>query len=147
MHRTYSSLILGHQHYVYSVEISKYIQDNLDFCDVLGVDHDGLDADVYILLLKLKLTYICGILHQKQVSREYISNCILLYFVGSNYLSILIIPASGTKVLISIISVLYTQVNVLGHGPLARYVKLWIAHAPGMPGTFSPPPISTKTTS
>ena len=26
------------------------------------------------------------------------------------------------------------------HGPLARYVKLWIAHAPGMPGTFSPPP-------
>ena len=26
------------------------------------------------------------------------------------------------------------------HGPLARYVKLRIAHAPGMPGTFSPPP-------
>ena len=25
-------------------------------------------------------------------------------------------------------------------GPLARYVKLWVAHAPGMPGTFSPPP-------
>ena len=25
------------------------------------------------------------------------------------------------------------------HGPLARYVKLWVAHAPGMPGTFSPP--------
>ena len=24
------------------------------------------------------------------------------------------------------------------HGPLARYVKLWNAHAPGMPGTFSP---------
>ena len=24
------------------------------------------------------------------------------------------------------------------HGPLARYVKLRIAHAPGMPGTFSP---------
>ena len=28
----------------------------------------------------------------------------------------------------------------LTHGPLARYVKLWFAHAPGMPGTFSPPP-------
>ena len=27
----------------------------------------------------------------------------------------------------------------LEHGPLARYVKLWIVHAPGMPGTFSPP--------
>ena len=26
------------------------------------------------------------------------------------------------------------------HGLLASYVKLLIAHAPGMPGTFSPPP-------
>ena len=26
------------------------------------------------------------------------------------------------------------------HGPLARYVKLRVADAPGMPGTFSPPP-------
>ena len=26
------------------------------------------------------------------------------------------------------------------HGPLARYGKLRVAHAPGMPGTFSPPP-------
>ena len=25
------------------------------------------------------------------------------------------------------------------HGPLTRYVKLRIAHEPGMPGTFSPP--------
>ena len=25
------------------------------------------------------------------------------------------------------------------HGPLARYVKLRVAHAPGMLGTFSPP--------
>ena len=29
---------------------------------------------------------------------------------------------------------------VLIHGPLTRYVKLRIAHAPGMPGTFSSPP-------
>ena len=27
-----------------------------------------------------------------------------------------------------------------GHGPLTRYVKLRVLHAPGMPGTFSPPP-------
>ena len=27
-----------------------------------------------------------------------------------------------------------------GHWPLARYVKLRVAHAPGMPGTFSPSP-------
>ena len=26
------------------------------------------------------------------------------------------------------------------HGPLARYLKLRVAHAPGMPGTFSQPP-------
>ena len=26
------------------------------------------------------------------------------------------------------------------HGPLSRYAKLRVAHAPGMPGTFSPPP-------
>ena len=29
---------------------------------------------------------------------------------------------------------------VQANGPLARYVKLRVAHAPGMPGTFSPPP-------
>ena len=27
-----------------------------------------------------------------------------------------------------------------GYGPLTRYVKLRVAHAPGMPRTFSPPP-------
>ena len=26
------------------------------------------------------------------------------------------------------------------HGPLARYIKLWVAYAPGMPGTFFSPP-------
>ena len=28
----------------------------------------------------------------------------------------------------------------MSNGPLAGYVKLRVAHAPGMPGTFSPPP-------
>ena len=32
------------------------------------------------------------------------------------------------------------KVNKYWHGPLTRYVKLRVAHAPGMPGTFSPPP-------
>ena len=31
------------------------------------------------------------------------------------------------------------------HWPLTRYVKLRVAHAPGMPGTFSPPPTSKET--
>ena len=32
-------------------------------------------------------------------------------------------------------------------GPLTRLVKLWVAHAPGMPGTYPSPPISQKTAS
>ena len=32
----------------------------------------------------------------------------------------------------------FTPRQHLWHGPLTRYVKLRIAHAPGMPGTFSP---------
>ena len=30
--------------------------------------------------------------------------------------------------------------NLLSHGPLERYVKLRVAHAPRIPGTFPPPP-------
>ena len=33
------------------------------------------------------------------------------------------------------------------HGPLTRYVKLRVSHAPGMSGTFSPPPTSKETVS
>ena len=33
------------------------------------------------------------------------------------------------------------------HGPLTRYVILRVARAPGMPGTFSPPPTSKETAS
>ena len=34
----------------------------------------------------------------------------------------------------------YTGNKTLPHGPLTRYLKLRVAHAPGIPGTFSPPP-------
>ena len=30
--------------------------------------------------------------------------------------------------------------NSVFNGPLARHAKLWVVHAPGMPGMFSPPP-------
>ena len=33
------------------------------------------------------------------------------------------------------------------YGPLTRYVKLRVAHVPGMPGTFSPPSTSKETAS
>ena len=35
---------------------------------------------------------------------------------------------------------MYIFILMSYHGPLARYVKLRVAHAPGMSGTFSPPP-------
>ena len=37
----------------------------------------------------------------------------------------------------------FHSLPTIGHGPLARYVKLRVAHAPGMPGTFSPPPLGS----
>ena len=40
--------------------------------------------------------------------------------------------------------------NVLGihyNGSLTRYARSRVAHAPGMPGTFSPPPTSKETAS
>ena len=44
------------------------------------------------------------------------------------------------KLIIDTEGVCYTTVLWLNHGPLARYVKSRVAHAAGMPGTFSPPP-------
>ena len=38
---------------------------------------------------------------------------------------------------------LYTRLwhhQCVSNRPLTRYVKLWVVHAPVMPGTFSPPP-------
>ena len=45
--------------------------------------------------------------------------------------------ASGSFFLCDII--LNCEPTSSHHGPLARYVKLGVAHAPGMPGTFSQP--------
>ena len=39
------------------------------------------------------------------------------------------------------------QIRRNDHEPLTRYVKLRVAHAPGMPGTFFPPPTSKETAS
>ena len=40
-----------------------------------------------------------------------------------------------------------TGAALRNHGPLTRYVKLRVAHAPGMPGTFPLPPTSKETAS
>ena len=44
------------------------------------------------------------------------------------------------SVLRLLIPPIFVSVFISCHGPLARYVKLRVTHAPGMPGTFSPPP-------
>ena len=38
------------------------------------------------------------------------------------------------------LSVINMKIWLILNGPLARYVKFWVAHALGMPGTFSMPP-------
>ena len=60
-----------------------------------------------------------------------------LYFMGCNIFVIQLCVAwhSSSKKM-SASSGSYST----SHGPLTRYVKLRVAYAPGMPGTFSPPP-------
>ena len=41
----------------------------------------------------------------------------------------------------------YLEQVLLVNGPLTRYVKLRVVHAPGMPGMFTPPPTSKETAS
>ena len=41
------------------------------------------------------------------------------------------------NVLLCFVYLIHTH-STRTHGFLAKYVKLWVAHAPGMPGTFSP---------
>ena len=48
----------------------------------------------------------------------------MFYFVHTRYIPLYIPSSSSVKV----------------HGPLTRYAKLRVVHAPGMPGTFSLPP-------
>ena len=49
-----------------------------------------------------------------------------------------------TRIALYWIIIMQRRYTVL-HGPLARYVKLRVVHAPLMPGTFSPPPQSVIT--
>ena len=62
-------------------------------------------------------------LEPTQHYRSCTSNCVHLYTDSS----VIITPADCVP-------------KWKGHGPLVWYVKLWVAHAPVMPGTFSPQP-------
>ena len=50
-----------------------------------------------------------------------------------------VIKYTATKWKCADVSCSLEVTTIQTNGPLARYVKLWVAHAPGMPGTFSPP--------
>ena len=57
---------------------------------------------------------------------------------------------TGHKLTSNLKRVIYDSIHAMlsiTHRPLIRYVKLRIAHAPRMPGTFSPPPTSKETAS
>ena len=57
--------------------------------------------------------------------------------MGCNYLSMPKPRLTTSTVINESPAIAYSMPS---HGPLTRYVKLRVAHAPGMPGTFSPPP-------
>ena len=71
------------------------------------------------------------------------------FCLGLNVLNVFV-PESVNEVGVCItIAVLFVgwgwgSLDVYVHGPLTRYVKLRDAHAPGMPGTFHPPPTSKE---
>ena len=94
-------------------------------------------------------------LNQKQVSQAWVSNCIPQSTVGYNPLPKPEIPASGTKVpicVVIVILILFMFVFAYASMCFRLYVWMWStwascqirkiagAHAPGMPGTFSPSP-------
>ena len=62
-----------------------------------------------------------------------------LYEKGS--LMYIVINIKSTFIAMLILKLGFFANAVLpAHGPFARYVKFRVAHGPGMPGTFSPPP-------
>ena len=60
----------------------------------------------------------------------------IIYVSCSTYAFTLTLELSGW----SMWSKWAAEILAAGHGPLARYLRLRVAHAPAMPETFSPPP-------
>ena len=58
--------------------------------------------------------------------------------------TILLTPMSLLITLVNEEVITYLTANSSHNGPLTRYAKSRVAHAPGMPGTFSPPPTSKE---
>ena len=64
----------------------------------------------------------------------------LCYNYPLNVLTLLQISTTPAWLISLSYLLIYRVLYCIWHGPLARYVKLWVAHEPGMPGTFSLPP-------
>ena len=63
------------------------------------------------------------------------------FLIGcASLVSTLLMGPRGGSMFGAYVPQLLSSFMVCYHGPLIRYVKLWAAHAPGMPGTFSLPP-------
>ena len=76
--------------------------------------------------------------------------CVLVRLPRSHYTGSTVkdkMPFCETRDIFFMYIVTFITSNDVFYGPLTRYVKLRVAHAPGMPGTFSPPPISKETAS
>ena len=93
----------------------------------------------FLVLCEWKRPVTGGFLSQRASNAEEV-------FLTSSYIEIERIACSSWNELVT--SVILINTSATWHllpwsrfyGPLARYVKLWVAHAAGMPGTFSPPP-------
>ena len=117
-----------------------------------ALTHNGIkwSSPLFVLLLWEEHNF----LFSTDIPVKYICNNIN---VRSQYIFVIQFSVHATALLIVISQ--YTRCIVVNglfipsaciskfHGPLTRYVKLWVAHAPGMPGTFSPPSISKGTAS
>ena len=96
--------------------------DKSSFCQVL--------CHYMALAWASELTIIIWRLQcQKQVSQTGISNCIPLYSVGCNYLSMPVIPASGTKIILFrwyFESVIYSSsgFGILNRDGFVRHISL-----------------------
>ena len=58
-----------------------------------------------------------------------------------------VLNSKSTSNNIELLTWYQTYIAMLNHGFLTRYAKLRVAHAPGMPGTFSLPPTSKENAS
>ena len=107
---------------------------------------------IYSKTTNVAWNHIGSFMYLRSNSHIHVSHVvsILMYFLALIRLDVMIslidlINFMPCHTLIDQIPVLHqTDSWILHHGPLTRYVKLRVVHAPGMPGTFSSPLTSNE---